>query len=289
MKQAASLTLAAALLGGSLAQAQTTPDAAQPAAPAQAQGPGLRSPADPWEGFNRPIFNFNEALDRTVLQPVATAYRDVVPSPVRTGVGNFIGNFADAWSAVNQFLQGKGEAGLSMSFRVLVNTTFGLLGVVDWATPMGLERQSEDFGQTLGRWGAGSGPYLVLPLLGASSLRDTAGLTLDLQTSPSDILFGPAADKAAAAALQVVHRRSELLEAGRVVDDIALDKYQFIRDAYLTRRRNLVYDGDPPEEAQPEDEADAAAGSAGTQDAPGSLNPVAPPASAPAPAPAPAR
>jgi phospholipid-binding lipoprotein MlaA len=203
-------------------------------------------------------------------------------------VGNFIGNFADAWSALNQFLQGKGEAGVSMSFRVLVNSTFGLLGLVDWATPMGLERQSEDFGQTLGRWGAGPGPYLVLPLLGASSVRDTAGLTLDLQTTPSAVLFGPTRDQVAASALQVVHRRSELLDAGKVVDDIALDKYQFIRDAYLTRRRSLVYDGDPPEEAAPQDDADAAAGSAGTQDAPGSLNPAAPPASAPAPAPVPA-
>ena len=277
MKKNMSLLLAAALLaaGGAVqAQAQTQ----QPQA--------ASSPADPFQGFNRSIFNFNEGLDRTIVRPVATAYRDVVPSPVRTGLGNFIGNFSDAWSAVNQFLQGKGEAGLSMTFRVLVNTTFGLGGFVDWATPMGLERQSEDFGQTLGRWGLGSGPYIVLPVLGPSSLRDTAGLTLDLQTSPSDVLFGPTRDVAIAATVQVVHRRSELLGATDVVDQIALDKYQFVRDGYLARRRNLVYDGNPPELPEEPDDADGA--DAGTQPAPATLNPAAPPV-APAPAPAPAQ
>ena len=151
----APLLLAAALLssGGAQAQSQTS--------------------RDPLERINRPIFSFNEAVDRTVLVPVATAYRDVVPSPVRTGVGNFIGNFADAWSAVNQFLQGKAHEGVHMSMRVIVNTFFGLGGVLDWGTEMGLERQSEDFGQTLGRWGLGAGPYLVLPFLGPSSVRDT--------------------------------------------------------------------------------------------------------------------
>lgn len=271
MKKKMTLLLAAALLSvGGTAQAQ-----AQQA---------VSSPVDPLEGFNRSIFNFNEGLDRTVLKPVATAYRDVVPSPVRTGVSNFVGNFSDAWSAINQFLQGKGEAGLSMTFRVLVNSTFGLAGLVDWATPMGLERQSEDFGQTLGRWGLGSGPYIVLPVLGPSSLRDTAGLTLDLQTTPSSVLFSSTSDRVMATSLQVINRRSELLGATDVVDQIALDKYQFIRDGYLARRRSQVYDGNPPEEPQDADDTDA-----GTQPAPATLNPAAPPPATPAPAPAPAQ
>ena len=258
----ASLLLAAALLAGGGAQAQ----------PAH----------DPLERVNRPIFTFNEAVDRTVLVPVATAYRDVVPSPVRTGVGNFIGNFADAWSALNQFLQGKAHEGVHMTLRVVVNTFFGIGGLVDWGTEMGLERQSEDFGQTLGRWGLGAGPYLVLPLLGPSSLRDTAGLTLDLQTTPSAVLFGPTHDVVAASSLQVVQRRSELLEAGRLLDEAVLDdKYQFVRDAYLSRRKNQVWDGNPPEEPDaPEDDA-------GTPDAPGEASaPAAPQAPTPAPIPA---
>jgi phospholipid-binding lipoprotein MlaA len=268
-----SLLLAAVLLGGSGAvQAQATP-----------------SPNDPLESFNRAVFNFNEGLDRHVLKPVASAYRDVVPSPVRTGVGNFIGNFADAWSAINQFLQGKADEGVHMTLRVIVNSTFGLAGLVDWGTEMGLERQSEDFGQTLGRWGLGAGPYLVLPVLGPSSLRDAGGLVLDLQTTPSAVLFSEGSDVVAASALQVVHRRSELLDATKIVDDIALDKYQFIRDGYLQRRRSQVYDGNPPEEPERDDAEDKDSG--GTQDAPGTLNPAAPPAApaAPASAPAPAR
>ncbi len=257
----APLSLAAALLmGAAVAQAQPT------------------SPQDPLERINRPIFNFNEGLDRHVLQPVASGYRKVVPSMVRTGVGNFIGNFGDAWSAINQFLQGKPQEGVYMSFRVLVNTTLGLGGLLDWGTEMGLERQSEDFGQTLGRWGLGAGPYLVLPLLGPSSLRDAGGLVLDLQTTPSAVLFSEGSDIAAASALQVVHRRSELLDATRIVEDIALDKYQFIRDGYLARRRSQVYDGNPPEERQDE------GGSDGTPDATSDQAPAAPQAPASAPA-----
>ncbi|NML13443.1 MlaA family lipoprotein [Azohydromonas caseinilytica] len=261
----APLLLAAALLSSGGAQAQSQSQTSR----------------DPLERINRPIFSFNEAVDRTVLVPVATAYRDVVPSPVRTGVGNFIGNFADAWSAVNQFLQGKAHEGVHMSMRVIVNTFFGLGGVLDWGTEMGLERQSEDFGQTLGRWGLGAGPYLVLPFLGPSSVRDTAGLTLDLQTTPSAVLFGPTRDVAAATAVQVVHRRSELLQAGQLLEDVALDKYQFLRDAYLARRNSQVWDGNPPEEPEePEDDA-------GTPDAPvESSAPAAPEAPTPAPIPA---
>lgn len=256
------LSLAAALLmGAAVVQAQPT------------------SPQDPLERVNRSIFDFNEGLDRNVLQPVASGYRKVVPSMVRTGVGNFIGNFGDAWSAINQFLQGKPSEGVHMGFRVLVNTTLGLGGILDWGTELGLERQSEDFGQTLGRWGLGAGPYLVLPVLGPSSVRDAGGLVLDLQATPSNLLFDETSDAVGASVLQVIHRRSELLDATRVVDDIALDKYQFIRDGYLARRRSQVYDGNPPEERQDEDD------DGGTPDA----TSVQPPAAPQAPASAPAR
>jgi phospholipid-binding lipoprotein MlaA len=259
MKLAPLSLVAALLMGAAVVQAQTA------------------SPQDPLERINRPIFSFNEGLDRNVLQPVASGYRKVVPSMVRTGVGNFIGNFGDAWSAVNQFLQGKPQEGVSMSFRVLVNTTLGLGGVLDWGTELGLERQSEDFGQTLGRWGLGAGPYLVLPLLGPSSVRDTGGLVLDLQTSPSAVLFSSTSDAAGASVLQVVHRRSELLDATRIVDDIALDKYQFIRDGYLARRNSQVYDGNPPEKPEEDDDG-------GTPDATSGQQPAAPQAPASAPA-----
>ncbi|MGI9153980.1 MAG: MlaA family lipoprotein, partial [Rubrivivax sp.] len=153
----------------------------------QAQAPGvarsLPIKADPLEGLNRGVFAFNELVDRALLKPLATAYRTVVPSPVRTGVDNVFGNVGDAWSAVNHLLQGKVKNALEMTVRVTTNTVFGLGGLFDLASDAGLERQPEDFGQTLGKWGFGPGPYLVLPFYGASSLRDAAGLPLDRQAS----------------------------------------------------------------------------------------------------------
>jgi phospholipid-binding lipoprotein MlaA len=204
---------------------------------------------DPWQGYNRSMFGFNEAVDAKVLKPVAQTYRDVLPSPVRTGVSNVLGNLGDVWSVVNHLLQGKPASASAMTLRVMTNTVFGLGGLMDPATEMGLERQSEDFGQTLGRWGVGSGPYVVLPLLGASTLRDTVALPVDRKASPSKL----AEDTAGAlgiTALQVVSVRAGLLSASAMLDDVALDKYSFMRDAYLARRRNQVFDGNPPEDAQ---------------------------------------
>ena len=205
-------------------------------------------PADPLEGWNRNVQGFNDTVDDAVLKPVARTYRDVVPELVRTGVGNFFGNLGDGWSAVNQLLQGKLENGLNMTLRVATNTVFGLAGVLDIATEAGLERRSEDFGQTLGRWGVGPGPYLVLPLLGPSTLRDTAALPLDFQATSLSLFTDNSHVRYTATALNVVHTRASLLSASRLLDEIALDRYSFLRDAYLARRRNLVYDGDPPEE-----------------------------------------
>jgi phospholipid-binding lipoprotein MlaA len=213
-------------------------------------GPGQK--LDPWENWNRKVFGFNEALDANVLKPVATAYSNVVPSLVRRGVQNFFNNFADAWSAVNNLLQGKGELGLQDLIRVGVNTVFGLGGVLDVASEMGIEHHYEDFGQTLGHWGFGAGAYIVWPLFGPSTVRETIALPLDRSVSPALLIDG-GSGQVGITVLQLVNVRAGLLGAGKVVDDIALDKYSFIRDAYLQRRRSLVYDGDPPPEPEPPD------------------------------------
>jgi len=210
--------------------------------------------SDPLEGWNRIVYRFNDGIDTVLLKPVAEGYRAVVPELARSGVNNFFGNVGDVWSAVNNLLQGKGQAAATMVFRVGTNTLFGIGGLFDVASDLGMERQSEDFGQTLGRWGVGAGPYLVLPLLGPSSLRDTAALPLDMMAGVGAYTDDHRTTNSLAA-LQLVNTRANLLSAGKVLDDIALDKYVFIRDAYLSRRRNQVYDGDPP--PLPEDKDDA--------------------------------
>lgn len=221
-------------------------------APGAALAQADRAPnKDPLEGLNRAVFGFNDALDRALLTPLAKGYQALVPELVRSGVSNVFGNFADGWSAINQALQGKGEAATTMTMRVAANTLFGLGGLFDVASPLGMERQSEDFGQTLGRWGLGPGPYLVLPVLGPSTLRDAAGKPLDLAWRPSR-LTDDEPSRYAITGLQLIDTRASLLGASRVLEDVALDKYTFVRDAYLSRRRNLVYDGDPPPE--PEDQ-----------------------------------
>lgn len=257
--------LAAALAGlpsASLAQAaapvvpEAAASAAMPAADTAtpAAGRAMGSPRDPFESWNRSVFSFNDALDTAVLKPLATAYRDGVPEYVRGLVDNVFGNVADAWSAINHLLQGKVESGLQMGFRVVVNTGLGFGGLLDIGTEIGLDKQPEDFGQTLGRWGMPSGPYLVLPLLGPSTVRDTAALPVDMQASPSALVDDTRAKVLAVTLLNVVNTRANLLGASRVLDDIALDKYSFLRDAYLARRQNQVYDGNPPEEPEEPDE-----------------------------------
>ncbi|MEY3253406.1 MAG: hypothetical protein RL227_2379, partial [Pseudomonadota bacterium] len=209
---------------------------------------GTPSPGDPWEGFNRKVFAFNEAVDEAVLRPVAETYRDTVPRPVRTGVANLLGNVGDLWSAANHFLQGKGQAGLEMGMRFLTNTLFGLGGLLDPASEMGLKRQSEDFGQTLGKWGVAPGPYLVLPLLGPSSLRDGIGRIPDMVASPSN-LFDDSKVGLAVTVVGVVDARAALLGVTSLADRVSLDKYSFFRQAYLSRRKDAVYDGEAPAEA----------------------------------------
>ena len=233
------------------AQGGASPPSPHGGAPVAAPaGPGLvaapaRAPVDPWEPLNRQVFAFNDALDVALVAPLARAYRDLVPSPVRTGLSNVFGNVGDAWSAANHLLQGKLQSGVEQGMRFMVNSTFGLVGVLDVASEMGLTREREDFGQTLGRWGFGAGPYLVLPLLGPSSLRDTAGWLLDRRTTlPARV--DDSGDSNRLTLLGVVQTRSELLAASRMVTQVALDPYLFIREGYLARRRNQVFDGNPP-------------------------------------------
>jgi phospholipid-binding lipoprotein MlaA len=202
------------------------------------------NPVDPWENWNRKVYAFNETVDQAVLKPVAQTYQDVVPQLVRTGVSNVFGNIGDVWSTANHFLQGKFGSGLEMGMRVLTNTLFGLGGLLDPATEMRLPRRSEDFGQTLGVWGLPAGPYVVLPLLGPSSVRDTAAAPLDRYAGAPTLYID--ANAVALSTLQLVNVRAELLATTQLLSDISLDKYSFMRDAYLARRRDQVFDGAPP-------------------------------------------
>jgi len=202
-------------------------------------------PADPFEPFNRGVSRFNDTVDDAVLRPAATAYRQVLPSPVRTGVNNFFGNLSDVWSFANSVLQLKLQNSAETFMRVNVNTVFGLGGLLDVATEAGIDRHPEDFGQTLGRWGVPSGPYLVLPLLGPSTVRDTAALTVDRQGDLLNAIHDIPV-RNSLYVLRVIDIRANLLRAGQLLDDAALDKYSFTRDAFLQRRRNEVHDGNLP-------------------------------------------
>lgn len=207
----------------------------------------LADPRDPWEPFNRGVFAFNEGVDEAILKPVATVYRDVTPALVRAGVSNFLSNLDDAWSFVNNLLQLKGRSAVDNFFRFGVNTTFGLAGVLDVASEMEIERHSEDFGQTLGYWGVGPGPFLVLPMFGPSTLRDALGLRVDMVGDIASTVE-PTGARNSLRVLNVIETRAGLLSVTSALDDVALDKYLFAREAYLQRRRNAIYDGDPPEE-----------------------------------------
>jgi phospholipid-binding lipoprotein MlaA len=231
---AAALALAASLLAGC---ASVPPGAGA-------------NPRDPWEGYNRSMTRFNDSVDQAVLKPVATGYTKVVPGPARTGVSNFFGNISDAWSFINNALQADVNGALHSFWRVAVNTTFGLGGLLDPATDMRLERHRKDFGLTLGRWGVPSGPYLVLPVLGPSSLRDTAALPVDYLVNPARI--GKIADvpvRNSLYVLRMVDTRAQLLGATDLLGQAALDPYSFTRDAWLQKRRNDVYNGNPPPDA----------------------------------------
>lgn len=215
-----------------------------------ASGP-TADPRDPFEPFNRGVYRFNDAVDVAVLKPVASTYRDVMPVRARQGVGNFFGNLEDIWSFVNNALQFKGQAAIDSLRRVGVNTFLGWGGVFDVATEMDIEKHTKDFGHTLGYWGLGSGPYLVLPLLGSSTLRDTVALPVDWKGDlVAKVPHVPTRNTARA--LRVIDQRSDLLKASTMLEEAALDKYTFVREAFLQRRRSVIFDGNPPENDDPE-------------------------------------
>ncbi len=205
-------------------------------------------PKDPLQAYNRVMFAFNEKADQYALKPVAKAYRFITPKPVQFVVGNFFSNLGDLWTGFNNLLQGKGKAAASDTARFFVNSTLGFLGFADVATELGLEKHNEDFGQTLGWWGVPSGPYFVIPLLGPSTIRDAASRPVDTYGQPYMWQDGHDALKWSLWTVDKVHTRASLLDAENALNDAALDKYTLMRDGWLARRRNQVYDGDPPDE-----------------------------------------
>ena len=209
-----------------------------------------RNPRDPWEPFNRQMYTFNEGLDQVVLKPAATFYRDKVPPLVRTGVANFFNNLTDAWSAANALMQARlPEFGENLA-RFQINTLFGVFGIFDVASDLNIERHREDFGQTLGRWGVPAGPYLMLPLLGPSTLRDTVAMPVDRRF---DLLrlIDPTSARDITYVVKAVDRRANLLRVSNVLEEAALDKYSFTRDAHLQRRRAEIYEREENREVPP--------------------------------------
>lgn len=197
---------------------------------------------DPLEGMNRAVYKFNDVTDKAVLKPIAGAYKAVVPSPLRTGVGNFFNNITTVFSVMNNLLQFKFNNAVGELGRFTINSTFGLGGILDLASKDGIKQHREDFGQTLGYWGLGSGPYLVLPLLGPSSIRDASGLVVDnFVFNPIGYVDSPRV-RNSLWGLQYVDTRSQYLPASDLLDEAALDPYAFMRDAYLSRRANMVQD-----------------------------------------------
>jgi phospholipid-binding lipoprotein MlaA len=219
-------------------------------------GCATSNPKDPFETYNRAVFNFNDAVDKAALQPAAEAYGKM-PSFLQTGIGNFFGNLGDVWTAVNNLLQGKMADGMSDVMRVAFNSTFGLGGVLDLAAEAQLPKHKADLGQTLGSWGVGAGPYVMLPLLGPSTMRDAAVLPIELGADPWGYK-DPIRWRNAGYATRAIDGRAELLGASRLVDAVALDRYQFVRDAYMQYRWSKVHDGESPQSAyQNKDALDA--------------------------------
>jgi phospholipid-binding lipoprotein MlaA len=206
--------------------------------------PGASSdPRDPFERYNRAMYSFNQGVDNTVIKPAAIAYADILPVFFQNMVGNFFGNIGDVWTAVNNFLQGKPRDGTTDAMRVVFNSTLGLGGLLDICTPAGIPKHEEDFGQTLAVWGMKSGPYVVLPVFGSSTLRDSFAKPIDLYVDPvAHVDHVPTRN--VARAVRLVDDRAALLGTSTILDGAALDPYEFTRDAYLQRRQSRITDGD---------------------------------------------
>ncbi len=217
----------------------------------------VESERDPWQGFNRAMYGFNDGLDRAILKPAAQGYRAVAPDFVETGVRNFFENLDDISVAVNNLLQGKVANSASDIGRVVINSTIGLLGLFDVASSMGFTKHDEDFGQTLGVWGMDSGPYVVWPIFGPSSLRDSPSLVVDrILLNPLTYVEIKTFERVGIIAVDAVSVRAELLSLEETVDEISTDRYTFIREAYLDRREFLVNDGAAVDDAELYDELD---------------------------------
>lgn len=200
---------------------------------------------DPWERFNRSMYDFNSGLDKAILKPVAIGYKEVLPTPIQKGVSNFFSNLGEVGNIFNNMLQGKIDATVSSSWRFVINSTAGWFGIFDVASEMGLKKQKEDFGETLGYWGISSGPYLVLPLFGPSTLRDSTDLVVDLYTPGAQEFFHlPWDESLALDGLNLVETRASLLSLESLIIG---DEYDFVRDVYLQTRINAVYDGNVPD------------------------------------------
>jgi phospholipid-binding lipoprotein MlaA len=219
--------------------------------PAQADEEAQDTARDPLESFNRAMYTFNDKFDRYLLKPVAKGYRAITPKPVRRGISNFFSNLHDPGIMLNNLLQGKPKQAGSDLGRFLVNTTLGIAGLFDVASKMGMEKHNEDFGQTLGKWGVGEGPYLVLPFLGPSNLRDGPALVVDWETYPPNHMEEQST-RNKLLVVEVVDKRAQYLEAGDILEQAAgQDPYIFVREAYRQRRVNQIYDGNPPQAAPP--------------------------------------
>lgn len=213
---------------------------------------GTAAANDPLESYNRTMFHINDQVDQHLVAPVARGYRAVTPDFLRTGITNFFNNLSDLTTVVNDLFQGKGTQGLADGERFLINTTVGVLGLIDVATPSGLPRHREDFGQTMAVWGWEDSTYLVLPFLGPSTVRDTLGLVGDYPESLYANMHTTLTKETEVYAFEALNTRTNLLAATNLLNTAALDPYAFMRDAFLQRRRNQIYDGHPP--PSPDDE-----------------------------------
>jgi len=202
---------------------------------------------DPYESYNRAMYQFNDTVDRAVLKPVAKGYDAVVPDAISWGVSNFFSNLNDITVAINSLLQGKFSQAADDTGRFLLNSTVGVAGIFDVAGLAGNKKRNEDFGQTLGAWGADPGAYIVLPIFGPRTVRDSFGLVGDMFTDPVMYVEGPGA-RNALTITRVIDGRATLLKSERVLSEATDDEYAYVRNAYLQRRQYLVYDGNPPED-----------------------------------------
>ncbi len=204
------------------------------------------NPRDPWEGYNRGMFQVNEALDKVIIKPVAVTYDFILPEPIRILVTNFFSNIGDVMIGVNDLLQGRGEQAFNDLGRVVINTTLGFGGLFDVAGNAGWYKNDNDFGVTFGRWGVPPGPYFVLPILGPSDIRDTFGWAADIAASPIDLIFRDPTAYYTAWGVRFLNTRANLLPAEKIIEEAATDKYSYLRDAFMQNRLNLIYDGAPP-------------------------------------------